>query len=56
MGLISDNPAVGAWNMAVDEAIMETVGLGQSPLTLRLYAWNPPVYRWAMGSIIPMGF
>lgn len=38
--LIYDNPAAGAWNMAVDEAIMESVGAGQSPPTLRLYAWS----------------
>ncbi|MCC6895575.1 MAG: lipoate--protein ligase family protein [Anaerolineae bacterium] len=39
--LIYDNPANGAWNMAVDEAIMESVGAGNSPPTLRLYAWLP---------------
>ena len=39
--LIYDNPAVGAWNMAVDEAIMEAVGAGQVPPTLRLYGWEP---------------
>ena len=35
-------PAAGAWNMAVDEAILENVVRGDSPPTLRLYAWNPP--------------
>ena len=35
-------PAPGAWNMAVDEAILEQVAAGDSPPTLRLYAWNPP--------------
>ncbi len=39
--LIYDNPAFGGWNMAVDEAIMESVGAGQSPPTLRIYAWDP---------------
>lgn len=39
--LIYDNPAVGAWNMAVDEAIMEAVGAGQVSPTLRLYGWEP---------------
>jgi len=39
--LIYDNPAFGAWNMAVDEAIMEAVGAGDSSPTLRLYAWEP---------------
>jgi len=34
-------PARGAWNMAVDEAILETAGRGESLPTLRLYAWAP---------------
>jgi lipoate-protein ligase A len=33
--------APGAWNMAVDEAILEHIGRDQSPPTLRLYAWDP---------------
>jgi len=28
--------------MAVDEAILEAVGLNKAPATLRLYAWEPP--------------
>jgi lipoyl(octanoyl) transferase len=40
--LLITPPASGAWNMAVDEAILEQIGLGQSPPTLRLYAWAPP--------------
>lgn len=32
----------GAWNMAVDEAILEAVYSGKSLPTLRLYAWAPP--------------
>lgn len=32
----------GAWNMAVDEAILESVYTGRSIPTLRLYAWDPP--------------
>lgn len=39
--LIEDGPASGAWNMAVDEAILEAAGSGEVPPTLRLYAWNP---------------
>lgn len=31
----------GAWNMAVDAAILENVIAGQSPPTLRLYDWDP---------------
>src|SRR5512136_729890 len=32
----------GAWNMALDEAILEAVGRRESLPTLRLYAWAPP--------------
>ena len=35
-------PALGAWNMAVDEAILEHVVRGEVPPTLRLYSWEPP--------------
>ena len=35
-------PARGAWNMAVDESILEHIGRGESLPTLRLYAWQPP--------------
>jgi len=34
-------PARGAWNMAVDEAVLESVGRGDSLPTLRLYDWFP---------------
>ena len=34
-------PARGAWNMAVDEAVLEHIGRGDSLPTLRLYAWDP---------------
>ena len=40
--LLITPPASGAWNMAVDEAILEASCRVQSPPTLRLYAWNPP--------------
>src|SRR5690606_14878512 len=40
--LIRTQPAAGAWNMAVDEAVLEAVGQGDVLPTLRLYAWNPP--------------
>jgi lipoate-protein ligase A len=39
--LIENPPAKGAWNMAVDEAILEAVYKGDSLPTLRLYAWQP---------------
>ncbi|HXF83935.1 MAG TPA: biotin/lipoate A/B protein ligase family protein [Anaerolineales bacterium] len=40
--LLITPPARGAWNMAVDESILEHIGRGASPPTLRLYAWEPP--------------
>jgi lipoate-protein ligase A len=39
--LLVNDPARGAWNMAVDEAILEHIGRGESLPTLRLYAWEP---------------
>lgn len=39
--LVISQPARGAWNMAVDEAILESVILMESLPTLRLYAWDP---------------
>lgn len=40
--IIKTKPAAGAWNMAVDEAILEAVGRVEVLPTLRLYAWDPP--------------
>jgi len=40
--LLVTPPARGAWNMALDEAILRQAGSHQSLPTLRLYAWNPP--------------
>ncbi len=40
--LIKTPPAHGTWNMAVDEAVLEAIGKGTVPPTLRLYAWEPP--------------
>jgi lipoate-protein ligase A len=40
--LLITPPAHGAWNMAIDEAILEHIGRGESIPTLRLYAWDPP--------------
>lgn len=37
-----DPPADGPTNMARDEAILQSVGLGVSPPTLRFYRWSPP--------------
>lgn len=40
--LVITPTARGAWNMAVDEAILEATLGGNVPPTLRLYAWRPP--------------
>lgn len=40
--LLLHPPAEGAWNMAVDDAILEFCGKQSAPPTLRLYAWDPP--------------
>lgn len=40
--LLLTPPARGAWNMAVDESILEHIGRGEALPTLRLYAWTPP--------------
>jgi len=46
-------PAHGAWNMAVDEAILETMGHRDSLPTLRLYAWEPACL--SLGYAQPIG-
>jgi lipoyl(octanoyl) transferase len=40
--LLVDPPASGAWNMAVDEVLLEGVVAGTAPPTLRFYGWTPP--------------
>lgn len=40
--LIISPASEGAWNMAVDEAVLESVIAGSSPPTLRFYTWDPP--------------
>ena len=39
--LIQSGSQHGALNMAIDEALLESVGAGNSPPTLRLYGWEP---------------
>lgn len=39
--LLITPPARGAWNMALDQSILEHIGRGESKPTLRLYAWEP---------------
>ena len=40
--LLTPPPSNGAWNMAVDESILEHIQRGAVLPTLRLYAWDPP--------------
>lgn len=40
--LLQSGPGDGAWNMAVDEALLEALVAGAGQPTLRLYAWQPP--------------
>jgi len=39
--LVLSPPGTGAWNMALDESILEHCGAGKSLPTLRLYSWQP---------------
>jgi lipoate-protein ligase A len=39
--LLVDEAASGAWNMSVDEALLEAVWQGLAPITLRFYRWQP---------------
>ncbi len=40
--LVISPPSPGDWNMAVDEALMESAVENGSPPTLRLFSWDPP--------------
>jgi lipoyl(octanoyl) transferase len=40
--LLVDAPAGGAWNMAVDEMLLDGVAGGATLPTLRFYQWSPP--------------
>src|SRR6202171_6546797 len=40
--LLIDPPGPGAWNMAVDEVLLDGVAAGNAPPTLRFYEWAPP--------------
>lgn len=40
--VIYDPPRSGAMNMAIDETLLQLVGRGVAPPTLRLYAWSLP--------------
>ncbi|TMF07619.1 MAG: lipoate--protein ligase family protein [Chloroflexi bacterium] len=40
--LLVEAAAGGAWNMAVDEVLLDGVAAGTTPPTLRFYQWMPP--------------
>lgn len=40
--LLIDKPADGAWNMAVDEAVLRMTSIRRNMLTVRLYMWERP--------------
>lgn len=48
----------GATNMALDEAILTAVAEGESPPTLRFFAWDPPCvsigYAQSMGQVVDL--
>lgn len=49
--LIINPPNPGAWNMALDEAILESVIKREQPPTLRFYDWHP--YTLSLGHAQP---
>ena len=50
--LIINAPTEGPWNMAVDEAILESTANKLQPTTLRLYSWTP--YCISLGHAQPI--
>jgi lipoate-protein ligase A len=40
--LLDSGPNFGAYNMAVDEELLARAQAGETPPTLRFYAWHPP--------------
>ncbi len=47
--IIEAVPRSGAWNMAIDRAVMESVGDGHAPPTLRFYQWQPAAISLGKG-------
>jgi len=39
--IVEDAPRAGAWNMAIDEALLLEHAAGKTPPTLRFYRWDP---------------
>src|SRR5207245_909480 len=51
--LLLDPPLKGAWNMAVDEVLLDGVAARSAPPTLRFYSWTPACL--SLGSFPPFG-
>ena len=47
--LVRSGPGRGAYNMALDEELLERVAEGRSGPVLRLYAWDPPCVSLGYG-------
>ncbi len=47
--LLETEPRSGAWNMAIDRAMMEAAGEGNVPPTLRFFQWSPPAVSLGKG-------
>jgi lipoate-protein ligase A len=47
-----DGPATGAWNMAVDEAILRTIEAAPAPPTLRFYRWAAAAVSLGVGQVV----
>ncbi len=47
--ILEQTPRSGAWNMAIDRALMESAGTLQSPPTLRVYSWQPAAITLGKG-------
>ena len=47
--LLDTGPADGFTNMAVDEALLESLAAEQGPPTLRFYSWSPPALSLGYG-------
>lgn len=50
--LVRTPPMSGALNMAIDEAILNAIAEGQSPPTLRFFAWEPATLSLGYGQPI----
>ena len=53
--LLQSGAADGAWNMAVDEALLEALVAGVGQPTLRLYAWQPPAVSLGFFQVLDGG-